>query len=88
MDCLASTNCYIPSRTIFCHDSLDVLRGINPECIDLTCLDPPFNKNKKFTAPTGSSAETVGKGNSSISFPAPAIRASTRSALQRTLNPD
>ncbi|MCY4275314.1 MAG: DNA methyltransferase [Gammaproteobacteria bacterium] len=33
------------------------LRGINSECIDLIYLDPPFNKNKKFTAPIGSSAE-------------------------------
>ena len=51
------TSCNIPSRTIFCHDNLDVLRGINSECIDLIYLDPPFNKNKKFTAPIGSSAE-------------------------------
>ncbi|MCY4055992.1 MAG: hypothetical protein OXF67_09085 [Cyanobacteria bacterium MAG CAR4_bin_6] len=26
-------------------------------CIDLIYLDPPFNKNKKFTAPIGSSAD-------------------------------
>ncbi len=51
------TNCNIQNRTIFCHDNLDVLRGINSECIDLIYLDPPFNKNKKFTAPIGSSAE-------------------------------
>ncbi|MCY4149795.1 MAG: DNA methyltransferase [Gammaproteobacteria bacterium] len=51
------TDCNILSRTIFCHDNLDVLRGMNSECIDLIYLDPPFNKNKKFAAPTGSSAE-------------------------------
>ncbi|MCY4227625.1 MAG: DNA methyltransferase [Gammaproteobacteria bacterium] len=51
------TDCNIKNRTIFCHDNLDVLRGINSECIDLVYLDPPFNKNKKFTAPIGSSAE-------------------------------
>ena len=33
------------------------MAGINDECIDLIYLDPPFNKNKKFTAPIGSSAE-------------------------------
>ncbi len=49
--------CNIPNRTIFCDDSLDIMRGINSECIDLIYLDPPFNKNKKFTAPSGSSAE-------------------------------
>ena len=44
-------------RTIFCHDNLEVLRGINSACIDLIYLDPPFNKKKTFTAPIGSSAE-------------------------------
>ncbi len=33
------------------------MRSINSECIDLIYLDPPFNTNKKFTAPVGSSAE-------------------------------
>ena len=47
----------VENRTIFCDDNLDVMRGINSECIDLIYLDPPFNKNKKFTAPIGSSAE-------------------------------
>ena len=51
------TECNLPNRTIFCDDNLDVLRGINSECIDLIYLDPPFNKNKKFTAPIGSSAD-------------------------------
>ena len=47
----------VPNRTIFCDDNLDVMCGINSECIDLIYLDPPFNKNKEFTAPIGSSAE-------------------------------
>ena len=47
----------IKNRTIFCKDNLDVLQGINSESIDLIYLDPPFNKNKTFTAPIGSSAE-------------------------------
>ncbi|MCY4235840.1 MAG: DNA methyltransferase [Cyanobacteria bacterium MAG CAR2_bin_4] len=51
------TECNLPNRTIFCDDNLDVLRGINSECIDLIYLDPPFNKNKKFTAPIGSIAD-------------------------------
>ncbi len=36
----------VPKRTIFCHDNLNILRGINNACIDLIYLDPPFNKNK------------------------------------------
>ena len=51
------TECNVKNRTIFCDDNLDILQGINSECIDLIYLDPPFNKNKKFTAPIGTSAE-------------------------------
>ena len=49
--------CNVDNRTIFCDDNLEILQGINSECIDLIYLDPPFNKNKKFTAPIGTSAE-------------------------------
>ena len=49
----------VPHRTIFCHDNLEVLQGINNECIDLIYLDPPFNKKKTFTAPIGTSAESA-----------------------------
>ncbi len=47
----------IENRTIFCDDNLDIMQGINAACVDLIYLDPPFNKNKKFTAPIGTSAE-------------------------------
>ncbi len=47
----------IRNRTIFCRDNIDVLEGINSQSIDLIYLDPPFNKNKVFTAPIGSHAE-------------------------------
>ena len=50
------TGLNVDNRTIFCHDNLDVMRGINSSSIDLIYLDPPFNKNKQFTAPVGSSA--------------------------------
>ena len=51
------TECNVENRTIFCDDNIDILQGINSECIDLIYLDPPFNKNKKFTASVGTSAE-------------------------------
>ena len=47
----------LENRTIFCKDNLDILKGINSNCINLIYLDPPFNKKKIFTAPIGSSAE-------------------------------
>ena len=52
----AKAACNVESRTIFCRDNIDVLRGINDECIDLIYLDPPFNKNDIFTAPIGTTA--------------------------------
>jgi len=45
------------NRTIYCRDNLDVLYGLNSASVDLIYLDPPFNKNKTFTAPVGTSAE-------------------------------
>ena len=47
----------VKNRTIFYNDNMDVLEGINSDCIDLIYLDPPFNKKKVFTAPLQSSAE-------------------------------
>ena len=32
--------CNVPSRTIFTGDNLDILRGINSQCVDLIYLDP------------------------------------------------
>ena len=48
--------CNIPNRTIFEGDNLDVMRGINDDCIDLIYLDPPFNSNRDYAAPIGSKA--------------------------------
>ena len=47
----------LKSRTIFCHDNLPILRGINSNSIDLIYLDPPFNKGRAFHAPIGTTAE-------------------------------
>ena len=48
--------CNVPSRTIFTGDNLDILRGINSECVDLIYLDPPFNSNRSYAAPLDSEA--------------------------------
>ena len=45
------------NRIIYNRDNIDILKGLNTQSIDLIYLDPPFNKNKTFTAPIGSSAE-------------------------------
>ena len=44
------------NQTIWTGDNLDILRGMNAECVDLIYLDPPFNSNKTYEAPIGSEA--------------------------------
>ncbi len=43
-------------KTIWTGDNLDILRGMNSECVDLIYLDPPFNSNRNYAAPIGSQA--------------------------------
>ena len=38
------------NRTLYIHDNLDILRGMNSESIDLIATDPPFNKGRDFHA--------------------------------------
>ncbi len=52
--------CNVPNRTIFEGDNLDVMRGINDECIDLIYLDPPFNSNRDYAV---SIESEEGRGN-------------------------
>ena len=44
------------NRTLWIGDNLPVLRGVNSECVDLVCLDPPFNSKRLYNAPLGSDA--------------------------------
>ncbi len=44
------------NRTLWTGDNLDILRGMNSECVDLIYLDPPFNSNRDYAAPLGSAA--------------------------------
>ncbi len=37
-------------------DNPDIMRGMNSECVDLIYLDPLFNSNRNYAAPTGSEA--------------------------------
>ena len=46
----------LENRTIFEGDNLYVLRGLDADTIDLIYLDPPFNSNRTFEAPTESEA--------------------------------
>lgn len=46
----------VKSRTIFTGDNLPVLRGLEPESVQLVYADPPFNSGKEWAAPIGSAA--------------------------------
>ena len=46
----------VENRTIYEGDNLYVLRGLDADTIDLIYLDPPFNSNRTFEAPTESEA--------------------------------
>ena len=52
---LTQTPNVLPS-TMFVRDNLEIMRGIDSECIDLIYLDPPFNSNHNYAAPIGSEA--------------------------------
>ena len=54
MKAVASAN--FENRTVWTGDNLDILRGVNSECVDLIYLDPPFNSNRNYSAPIGSKA--------------------------------
>ena len=43
-------------RTIWTGDNLDILRGLHSASVDLIYLDPPFNSNRNYAAPVGSTA--------------------------------
>ena len=44
------------SKTVWTGDNLDIMRGMNSDCIDLIYLDPPFNSKANYAAPVGSAA--------------------------------
>ena len=41
---------------MFTGDNLPVLRGLEPESVDMVYADPPFNSGREFSAPIGSKA--------------------------------
>ena len=53
---IAMTEPNFADKTIWTGDNLDILRGMNSECVDLIYLDPPFNSNQDYAAPVGSAA--------------------------------
>ena len=43
-------DCNAVNRGVYIADNLDFLRSLNDACIDLVCIDPPFDKNQTFVA--------------------------------------
>lgn len=46
----------VQPSTMFIRDNIEIMRGIDDECIDLIYLDPPFNSKHNYAAPIGSEA--------------------------------
>ena len=46
----------LTNRTLFIADNLEVMRGIDSDCVDLIYLDPPFNSKKDYEAADNSIA--------------------------------
>lgn len=44
------------NQTVWTGDNLPIMRGMNSDCVDLICLDPPFNSDANYAAPIGSEA--------------------------------
>ena len=53
---MGATDPNFADKTIWTGDNLDILRGMNSECVDLIYLDPPFNSNQNYAASVGSKA--------------------------------
>ena len=43
-------NIYFQPNTLYYGDCLDIMRYFPDRCIDLICLDPPFNSNVNYHA--------------------------------------
>ena len=60
------TNTESLTRTLFIHDNLPVLRGLDSESVDLIATDPPFNKNVKDFSGMVDAGD--GKGKKKVSY--------------------
>ena len=48
MESLKNMNIRFAPNTLYYGDCLDILRDFPSECVDLICLDPPFNSNANY----------------------------------------
>lgn len=56
---MSKKSCNPPPKfrnTLYTHDNLYVMNGMNSESVDLIYTDPPFNSKKLYSAPIGSKA--------------------------------
>lgn len=46
--CQRTMNIRFAPNTLYYGDCLDIMADFEDRCIDLICLDPPFNSNEKY----------------------------------------
>jgi len=56
----------VDTRIIYCGDCLDQLRKLPDGCIDLICIDPPFNSNRNYEVFWGEPSEPRPQGRGSL----------------------
>ena len=44
----ARPSALVDTRVIYCGDNLDQLKKLPDACVDLICIDPPFNSNRNY----------------------------------------
>jgi hypothetical protein len=47
----------VDTRVIYCGDNLDQLKKLPDGCVDLICIDPPFNSSRNYEVFWGETKE-------------------------------
>jgi DNA modification methylase len=47
----------VDTRVIYCGDNLEQLKKLPDACVDLICIDPPFNSNRNYEVFWGETKE-------------------------------
>ena len=53
----AKPSALVDTRVIWCGDCLEQLKKLPAACVDLICIDPPFNSNRNYEVFWGETME-------------------------------
>jgi hypothetical protein len=55
----AKPSALVDTRVIYCGDNLDQLPKLPDGCLDLICIDPPFNSNRNYEVFWGETSQMM-----------------------------